>query len=296
MKADRFFVVNIVDKFSRMFMLVFAGMVLGAVLALAYYNIFRPEIGSTLTLISVYCVIFICYVYVANSKRKITKVEIFKDHLSFIFAKKNEISTRQDINYSDIKSYKISSLTDKKNYNSANPDKDKYSLRVFGFETTIETNDGSILNFSDNSRDGVLIYSPTYIYRMLDVKRFVPNFPLELVNFDSKKDVENFKYQFDYYSLGGETLSVFKNKKYLICLFKYTLAFALIAVIVAGIIGYTLYIGLKNPGSFYMLIYATIKILLSIVIPMWIIAVLTSVIGAKLNRHAKNTIQSIITE
>lgn len=69
-------------------MLFFAGLVLGAVLALGYYYILEPSIGATVTFIAIYCAVFATYVAVTNSLRKITKVEIFKDKLSFVFEKK----------------------------------------------------------------------------------------------------------------------------------------------------------------------------------------------------------------
>ena len=198
MNTAKFFAVEIVDKVSRMAMLIFAGIILGSVLAVAFYNLILQSFGWTLILIVLYCVAFSIYVSFTNAKRKVSQVEIFKDHLAFVFKKKNEISSRAIVNYNDIKSYKISPLTDAKNLKKENPDKNKYSLRVFGFKTTIEKNDGQILEFQDSYSDGVLMYSPAYVYRMLDVKRYIPEFPLELVNFDSKKDVEDFDKQFEY--------------------------------------------------------------------------------------------------
>ncbi len=296
MKTDRFFAINIVDKCSRMFMLIFAGIILGAVLALAYYNIFSRQIGSTLILIAAYCVAFICYVTYTNAKRSAIKIEVFKDKLAFVFIKKHEISKRIVLEYSNIKSYKISAQSEKKTLNSSSANKNGYSLRVFGYNTKIETKDGQTIEFSDNSSDGVLIYSPAYVYRMLDVKRCVPDFPLILENFSSKKDAENFEYQFNYYDTTGETLSFFKNKKYMRCLFIYTFTFFVIAAIIAGAIAYPLYLGLQDAARVNMLLIFVAEILCAIVLPMWLIALFTSFFGGKCNRHAKNTIKEIITD
>ncbi len=115
MKADRFFTVEIVDKCSRMFMLLFAGIILGSVLALFFYNVICPQIDAMLILIAIYCCAFSTYVVVANARRKITKIDIFKDKLAFIFSQKNSISTKTELNYSDIKSYTVTPLTDKRN-------------------------------------------------------------------------------------------------------------------------------------------------------------------------------------
>lgn len=298
MKTDRFFVVEIVDKFSRMVMLFFAGLVLGAVLALGYYYVLEPSIGATVTFIAIYCAIFATYVAITNSLRKITKVEIFKDKLSFVFEKKNEISSRKDVYYNDIKSYKISPLTDKKNAAKENPDKDKYSLRVFGFKTDVELFNGEKITFQDSCSDGVLIYSPSYIYRMIDVKRFNPNFPLILENFESKKEPENFNYQFKYYEELNKNLSLFQNKRYLMCLIKYTLIFTLVVAVLSGtaIAACLYYKVLKSQADMFMFIYSTLGILVGILIPMWLVAGLTSLVGGKFNLKAKNTIEKIIKE
>lgn len=298
MKTDRFFVVEIVDKFSRMVMLFFAGLVLGAVLALGYYYILEPSIGATVTFIAIYCAVFATYVAVTNSLRKITKVEIFKDKLSFVFEKKNEISSRKDVYYNDIKSYKISPLTDKKNAKKEIPDKDKYSLRVFGFKTTVELNNGETIQFQDSYSDGVLIYSPSYIYRMIDVKRFNPSFPLVLENFESKKEPENFNYQFKYYEELNKNLSLFQNKRYLMCLVKYTLIFTIVVILLAALAIWACihYKVLSSQNDLLMFIYSAIGILIGIIVPMWLVASLTSLVGGKFNLKAKNTIEKIIKE
>lgn len=298
MNTDRFFVVEIVDKFSRAVMLFFAGLVLGAVLALGYYYILEPSIGATVAFLAVYCAVFATYVAITNSLRKITKVEIFKDKLSFVFEKKNEISSRKDVYYGDIKSYKISPLSDKKNLMKENPDKDKFSLRVFGFKTEVELNNGEKITFQDSCSDGVLIYSPSYIYRMIDVKRFNPNFPLILENFESKKEPENFNYQFKYYEELDKNLSIFQNKRYLLCLIKYTLIFTFVVVILssAAIAACSYYKVLKSQTDMLMFIYSALGILIGILVPMWLVAGLTSFCGGKLNLKAKNTIKKIIKE
>ncbi len=298
MKTDRFFVVEIVDKFSRMVMLFFAGLVLGAVLALGYYYILEPSIGGTVSFLAIYCAIFVAYVSITNSMRKITKVEIFKDKLSFVFEKKNEISSRKDVYFSDIKSYKISPLSDKKNLKKEVPDKDKFSLRVFGFKTTVELNNGETIQFQDSCSDGVLIYSPSYIYRMIDVKRFNPAFPLILENFESKKEPENFNYQFKYYEELNTNLPLIKNKRYLLCLIKYTIVFTLVVVILASLAIWlcSYFKVLGSQADIYMFIYSATTILTGILIPMWLVAGLSSFCGGKFNSRAKNTIEKIIKE
>ena len=298
MKTDRFFVVEIVDKFSRMVMLFFAGLVLGAVLALGYYYILEPSIGATVAFIAVYCAVFAAYVAITNSLRKITKLEIFKDKLSFVFEKKNEISARKDVYFNDIKSYTISPLSDKKNLAKEIPDKDKFSLRVFGFKTKVELNNGETIEFQDSYSDGVLIYSPSYIYRMIDIKRFNPNFPLVLENFESKKEPENFNYQFKYYEELNKNLSLIKNKRYLACLVKYTLIFTLVTAILAMLaIWACLHFNvLGSKTDMYMFMYSALIILIGILVPMWLVASLTSLVGSKFNLKAKNTIEKIIKE
>lgn len=296
MNAAKFFAVEIVDKFSRMAMLIFAGIILGSVLAVAFYNLVLQSFGWTLTLIVIYCVAFSLYVSYTNTKRKVTQVEIFKDHLGFVFKKKNEISTRAVLHYNDIKSYKISPLTDKKNSQKETPDPNGYSLRVFGFKTVIEKNDGEILEFQDSYSDGVLMYSPAYVYRMLDVKRYIPEFPLELVNFDSKKDVEDFKQQFSYYSENEANLPLLKNKKYCFCLIKYTLIFALIALIVGSAIAYILYNDLKDTQTALTLLWTVLGIIIAIIVPMYLFAFVTTVFGGKFNKYARNIIKAVICE
>lgn len=293
MKTDRFFVVDIVDKNSRMLMLLFAGITLGTVLAFAYYKLFGQSIGYTLLLVAIYCILFAFYVSFTGYKRKVSKVYILKNYLSFVFAKKHEISSRCDIGYNDIKSYQISPLSYSKDDNF---NKDKSSLRVFGFETIIETKDGRTLKFSDSKQDGVLIYSPNYVFRMIDLKRSMPDFPLNLVNFDSKKDVENFSLQFEYYLNTGKNLSLFKNKKYLKCILKYTLGLCLIAIITASIIAYVMYADLKASEIALSLICNTFKILLAIVVPMWLIVALSSFVGGKYNNKVSKIIKTIIEE
>lgn len=296
MKADRFYVVEIVDKLSRMLMLMFAGIILGVVLALFYYNIFDPEIGATLTVIIIYCIVFSSYVSFTNAKRNVSKVEIFKDHLSFVFEKKNEISTRTNINYSDILEYKISPLSDKKNLKLENPDKNKFSLRVFGFKTTVKTKSGEELQFQDSYSDGVLIYSPAYVFRMLDIKRYIPDFPLVLENFDSEKDPEDFKYQFEYYEKNEKTLPFSKNKKYLKCLLKYTLIFTIIAAVIALVLSYMLYAAVKTPAVITALLWTTLGILIIMTVPSYVVALFTSFFGNIFNRKTRNIIQNIIKE
>ncbi len=296
MNADRFFAVDIVDKFSRAFMLLFAGITLGAVLAFGYYYIIMPSIGATIALISLYCILFASYVGFTNSKREISKVEIFKDRLSFVFEKKHEISKRKTVLFKDIKSYKISPLTDKKNSLKENPDINKFSLRVFGFKTTVELFDGETFSFQDSFSDGVLVYSPSYVYRMIDIKRFIPDFPLVLENFESEKEPENFKYQFKYYQELNENLSIFKNKRYLACLTKYTVIFAIIAAIIALVIAYIIWADFKDMSNALMMLYTTFGILVGIMVPMWLVAISTSFCGGKFNLKAKNIIEKIIKE
>ncbi len=296
MNTAKFFAVEIVDKVSRMAMLIFAGIILGSVLAVAFYNLILQSFGWTLILIVLYCVAFSIYVSFTNAKRKVSQVEIFKDHLAFVFKKKNEISSRAIVNYNDIKSYKISPLTDAKNLKKENPDKNKYSLRVFGFKTTIEKNDGQILEFQDSYSDGVLMYSPAYVYRMLDVKRYIPEFPLELVNFDSKKDVEDFDKQFEYYTENENNLPLFKNKRYCLCLLKYTVIFAVIALLIGCAIAYILYYDLKDTQTALTMLWAVLGIIVAIVIPMYMFAFTTTVFGGKFNKYARNVIKTIIKE
>lgn len=296
MKTDRFYTVEIVNRISRTLMLFFEGLVLGSILSLGCYYVFKPPIELLITLIVIYCIIFGIYVAVTNSLRKVTKIEIFKDKLSFVFEKSNQISQRKDADFNDIKSYKISPLTYKKNLLSNNPDKEKFSLRAFGFMTNVELNNGEIITFRDSYSDGVLIYSPAYVYRMIDLKRFVPDFPLILENFESKKEPENFNFQFKYYEELNKNTPLIKNKRYLLHLIKYTIIFTVIAAAAALIISYTIYSGLNDKINALIFLYAVFAILACIVIPMWLIAFFTSYFGNIFNLKAKNIIEKIVKE
>ena len=296
MKTDRFYTIEIVNRISRTLMLFFEGLVLGSIISLGCYYVFRPPIELLITFIVIYCIIFGIYVAVSNSLRKIIKIEIFKDKLSFVFEKSNQISQRKDVNFHDIKSFKISPLTYKKNLLSNNPDKEKFSLRAFGFMTNVELNNGEIITFRDSYSDGVLIYSPAYVYRMIDLKRFVPDFPLILENFESKKEPENFNFQFKYYEELNKNTPLIKNKRYLLHLIKYTIIFAVIAAAAASIISYTIYSGLNDKINALIFLYAVFAILACIVIPMWLIAFFTSYFGNIFNLKAKNIIEKIVKE
>lgn len=275
-------------------MLFFAGIILGCTLALGYYYIFNSDISATLLVIVIYCFIFGAYVVLTNSIRDTSKIEILKDKIAFIFEKKGKVSIRQEIPYSDIKEYKITPGTDKKNLALETPKKDKFSLRVFGFRTTVETKDGNKLEFKDSNLDGVLIYSPGYIYRMIDLKRFKPDFPLVLENFDSKKDSENFAYQFEYYKDNMKVLPLLKNKSCVKTLIIYTLAFILTAFVIASVIGYFLYKDFADLTKTLFFVWITLGIVVVVVAPTYLTSFLTPVIGGIVNKKAGNKIKEVL--
>lgn len=296
MNTDKFFSIAIVDRFSRMLMLLFAGITLGAVLALAYYIGFGARIDYTIIMVAIYCVLFSTYVSVSSSKRKVSKVEIFKEKLSFVFEKKWHISSRCDIKYSDIQEYKISPLSDKKNMALEAPNKDKFLMRVFGFQTKVKLKDGRELVFQDGYTDGVLMYSPSYIYRMLDVKRFIPDFPLVLENFDAKKDTEDFDKQFKYYLENEANLPLHMNKKYMLSLLKYTIMFVAIAIAIVLFIGCMINIGVRDEKTYLMFMWVCFGILASIMVPTYLVALGSSFFGGIVNKEKRNIIRTIIQE
>ena len=133
---------------------------------------------------------------------------------------------------------------------------------------------------------------------MIDVKRFNPNFPLVLENFESKKEPENFNYQFKYYEELNKNLSLFQNKRCLMCLVKYTLIFTIVVILLAALAIWACihYKVLSSQNDLLMFIYSAIGILIGIIVPMWLVAGLTSLVGGKFNLKAKNTIEKIIKE
>lgn len=294
MKADRFFIVDTVDKLSKMFMLVFVGVVLGTVLVRTYYDFLNPTVDSIIGVIALYCVLFTFYMYFSGLRKKTVKVALFKDYVSVILASKGGISERKDIAYSDIKAYKVYAQTNKTNAMLENPNKDKYTLRAYGYKTVIETKDGEIFEFSNSRDDGVMIYSPAYIYALIDLKRYYPDFNLELINFDSNRDTEDFSYQFEYYEKNEKCLQLWQNKTYMLSLMQYTILFCAFAFLVAAVVSHALYREYGNISGATAVIIATLKTLFAIVVPMWSLALTVSVYGSKRNDRARTEIKEIL--
>ncbi len=296
MKVENFYIIDTVDKFSRVIMFMFSGILLGAVLAFAYHNIFASGFGQTIIMIAFYCAIFLTYAFFANSRRQIQKVEIYKDKLAVICEKKNTISTRKEIYYSDIEKYDVSAGTDKKNQMKETPDKNRFSLRIFGQKTKITLKNNETIEFASNYKDGVLIYSPAYIYALIDLRRYLPDFPLVLDNFDSKKDPENFMLQFKYYEENEKVPCVCKNRAYLLGILKYTFVLAVISIFIAFLIAYIMYADLKNAAGAFNFVLAVLGIFLAVTVPVYLTAVLSVVLGNILNKQAREKIKSVIKD
>lgn len=289
MKADRYFIVSTIDKLSKMFMLVFVGVVLGTVLIRTYYDFFAPDVDTILGLSALYCVFFVFYMYFSNKQKSSTHVAFFKDYLSVILTKKNSFKQRTDIAYSDIKSYKVSLKGAEKNKN-----KEKSTFRAFGYKTLVETYGGQQFEFCDSKEDGVLIYSPAYIYALLDVKRFRPDFNLEFENFEFNRDVEDFNYQFKYYEAEGKSLQLWKNRTYLLSLLQYTVLFCVFAFLIAAIVSYAVFHEYHNIYTASQIILSALKTLAAIVIPMWTLAFVVSIYGGRANMTAQNILKEIL--
>ena len=294
MKTDRFFAVNTVDKLSKMFMLVFVGVVLGTVIVRTYYDFLAPSVDSIIGVIALYCVLFTFYMYFSALKKSSTKIAFFKDYISIILTKKDLLPVRIDIAYDDIKSYKVYAQTNARNAESANPDKDKYALRAYGYKTVIEKNDGSIIEFKDSRADGVLIYSPAYIYSLIDVKRFRPSFNFEYIDFDSNKDTEDFYHQFEYYEKHEKNLQLWQNKTYMLSLIEYTILFFVFAFLVAAVVSYFLYMQYGNVNASSGVIISSVRTLVSIILPMWALALTVSLYGNIRNKSAREDIKEIL--
>ncbi len=294
MKADNFFVIEVVDKLSRIFILMFAGIILGAVVGLAFHYGFRADIVKTLGMLILYYVIFTSYVFVTNTRRRFSSIEIYKDRLALISQEAGQVCERKEIYYDEIKLYKISSLSDKKTLELQNPNRDKFSLREFGYSTLIETQDGEKIEFATKKSDGVLIYSPAYVYRMLDVKRCVKDFPLVLERFDSRRDTEDFDAQFRYYDENEKNLSLWKNENYITSLLKYTVFFVSIAILVALFIAYIMWADIKDQESAMKLLTATFSLLFTVTALMYLVASMSSFFGGIVNRINGKKIKSVI--
>ncbi len=296
MNTDRFYIVEIADKFSRMVMLLFAGIILCTVLLLAYYIAFDAKIGAAVSVIMVFIALYCSYISITNYKRQNVNVRIFKDKIEISKETKSSYSTTESINYSDISEYKISPLTDKDNAKLVVPDKDKFSLRIYGFKTTITTKDGNKTTFEDNKKDGILIYSPAYVYRMIDLKRYVKDFPLVLENFETKKDYENFKKQFEYYMENERNLPVYKNGSYLLSLLKYTVCFIVLAFAISYLVVCFMNLDFSDMQTISLFIQLAVGIFIIVMFPSYIIAILSSIFGGLVNRRARFAIKSVLVD
>ena len=87
MKTDRFYAVDTVDRLSKMFMLVFVGVVFGTVIVRTYYDFLNPTVDAVIALIAIYCVLFTFYMYFSGKKKSSTKIAFFKDYISIILTK-----------------------------------------------------------------------------------------------------------------------------------------------------------------------------------------------------------------
>ena len=293
MKTDKFLEISTTDKLSKMLMLVFTGVILGTVIARTFYDLVTPVIDITLGVIALFCVLFAFYMFFTGIKKSSTKIAIFKDYISFISLKKNCLPTRTDVGYSDIKSIKISPQATKRDMEKGETDVNKFSLRIFGYKTVVESLNGDVYEICDSKTDGVLMYSPTYIYRMLDIKKHVPNLNLELVNFNSKNDSEDFETQFKYYEENGTTLSLLKNKKYVVSLLQYTALFLVLSLAISTVVSSILYYGLHSPATAYAVMGNTIRTFAAVVVPMWALAYTVSFYGARRNDDARVAIDKI---
>lgn len=294
MKTDKFYLVSTTDKLSRMLMLVFTGIILGTVIARTCYDLLNPVIDIMLGVIALFSVFFTFYMFFTSIKKSSTNVAIFKDGLSFIISKRDELPTRTDIEFSDIKSLKISPQTTKKNLSLEEPDPDKFFLRAFGYRTVVELNNGEKYEFSDSKTDGVLMYSPAYIYRMLDVKKMLPSLNLELCYFNSKNDNEDFLHQFDYYAENGKCLPLCKNKKYIVSLLQYTALFFASAFIISSFVSVSLSMGLNNYDATGTVMLDMFKTFVAIIIPMWALAYTIAFYGSRRNEEAQKVIYTLL--
>ena len=315
MNTDKFYTAETTDKMSKILMPVLTGVILGAVIIRAHYDVFNPIIDSSLGLTALYCVCYTFYMFFKSAKNSSTSICLFKDYLSVVIAKKGGEKTRTDIAYSDISAYKIMPRVNLNNLISINSESNKllanpiiakiwvilhkicfnkFLLRPYGFKTIIELKDGQVFEFSDSKTDGVLIYSPGYVYRMLDLKRYKTDFPLELLEFDSKKDIEGFKEQFDYYDKEGKSLKLWKNKRYLASLLLYTALFGLFSFLIASVVAYTIWSHAGNESLAKLELTYTLETFAAIVIPMWYLALTVNIFGAERNKRAQSEIKNII--
>lgn len=294
MKTDKFYAVSTTDKLSRMLMLVFTGIILGTVIARTCYDLLNPVIDIMLGVIALFSVLFTFYMFFTSIKKSSTCIEIFKEGLSFVITKKDEFPTRTTVQFSDIKLMKISPQTTRKNLSLDEPDPDKFFLRAFGYRTLVELNNGEKYEFSDSKTDGVLMYSPAYIYRMLDVKKMLPSLKLELSYFDSKNDNEDFLHQFDYYAEHGKCLPLYKNKKYIISLLQYTALFFASAFIISSFVSVSLSFGLNNYEAIGSVMIDMFKTFVAIIIPMWALAYTIAFYGSRRNEEAQKAIYKLL--
>lgn len=294
MNTDRFYVVETTDKMSKILMPVLTGVILGAVLIRAHYDFFNPIIDTSLGLTALYCVSYTFYMFFKSMKRSSTEVELLKNYLSVVLTDTKGNKTRTDIGYDNIKSYTISPNWNRNKKDEGEVKKENCLLRPFGYKTTIELKNGEKFVFQDSKSDGVLIYSPAYVYRMIDLKRFKPDFPLEVVNVDSKKDIEGFNAQFSYYRENQKSLKLWKNKRYMKSLWLYTILFGFFAFLIAAAVSYTIWKSVNNESFAIIMLSCTLKTFAAIVIPMWYLAITVNIFGSERNDRARAQIKEII--
>lgn len=269
----------------------FSAIFLGAVLAFAIYKIFHITAFEAIFAYAIFYAIFSFYALITNLKNGVYKVFLFKEHLSVTVFKQNGISCIQNVAYDDIKSYKISPLVIDKTPLFC---KVKSKFRNFGYTTKIETKNDEVIEFSNSKKDGILMYSPNYVYRMLDLKRLIPDFPLELVGFDSDADIEGFNYQFDFYLENGENLPLHKNKVYLKNIFKYSFKFSLCAMILALILSSLLYLILSAKTTAILLFIFTLKASVALIILALVTILMICYSEAFYNKNVSKAIKDVV--